>query len=64
MFNSLVLRTHILLILKNRLFYDPSRPADLLSLTELRSAYPRYFSVEETGIQEADMDKLVDLRQC
>ncbi|CAG5109477.1 Oidioi.mRNA.OKI2018_I69.chr2.g4010.t1.cds [Oikopleura dioica] len=61
-YQGLVLRSHILLILKNRLFYDPSRPQDLLSLTELRSAYPRYFSVSETGIEEVDMDKLVDLR--
>jgi len=59
---GMILRSHILLLLKHKKFYDPQLLPDLLSLREMRSSYPRFFPISQVNITPEDMTKRIDLR--
>ena len=61
---GMILRSHILLLLKHRKFYDPLcvDGSSLLSHTEIRNAYPRFFPIIDADIVESDLVHSIDLR--
>jgi chloride channel 7 len=63
---GMVLRSHILLLLKHKKFFDHNTNLvplnnDLLSLNQIRSSYPRFFPIDNCDLSEDDFSKLIDL---
>lgn len=60
---GLILRSHLLLILKFKRFFDPlgSTPAEIITPNEIRSSYPRFFPIEHCRVTDDEMNLSVDL---
>ena len=60
---GLILRSHLLLILKFKRFFDPqgSTPPEIITPNEIRSSYPRFFPIDHCRVTETEMNLLVDL---
>ena len=77
-FIGLILRSHLLLLLKNKKFMDPRHPhrygsillqsklymsfSDLLDLRQIRDSYPRFFPISNIDLAENEMGQRLDLR--
>ena len=61
---GMALRSHILLLLRHKKFFNSQGafPPTLLSQSQIRSSYPRFFPIHDLELTSDDHDLCIDLR--